>query len=273
MSNIYLMSNYTALAVSFTTFSDGAENCALSGVFDGAVRIVAKIEDCTRDIMRVLLVKEALEALSIFDVALTINYFPNARCDRRFHTSEAFPLKVYAKLINDCNFTSVMISDPHSDVTTALLNRVRVTSQKTEFVAMGNKITNSLGKEYVICAPDVGASKKAHELGHYLTMPVIQAYKNRDQSTGQIISTTVDLPDNMKGKDVLIVDDICDGGATFKYLADELIRVGAKSVSLYVTHGIFAKGLEPLKSISKIFVSHLSERYINIRDIQLFNER
>jgi len=46
---------------------------------------------------------------------------------------------------------------------------------------------------------------------------------------------------------VLIVDDICDGGMTFKLLARDLLAAGAKEVHPYVTHGIFSKGLDTLK--------------------------
>jgi len=53
----------------------------------------------------------------------------------------------------------------------------------------------------------------------------------------------------------MIVDDICDGGATFILLAKELYAAGAKEVNLFVTHGIFSKGLIPLyeAGIKRIF--------------------
>ena len=58
----------------------------------------------------------------------------------------------------------------------------------------------------------------------------------------------------LSNRRILIVDDICDGGATFVGLAKELRAAGAKKVYLYVTHGIFSKGL-PLEGIDKVFTT------------------
>ncbi|MEI8631794.1 phosphoribosyltransferase family protein [Vibrio sp. PP-XX7] len=71
---------------------------------------------------------------------------------------------------------------------------------------------------------------------------MIQAQKLRNLKTGEIIKTEV-LGD-VKGKKVLIADDICDGGRTFVELAKVLKSEGATEISLFVTHGIFSKGFE-----------------------------
>jgi ribose-phosphate pyrophosphokinase len=52
----------------------------------------------------------------------------------------------------------------------------------------------------------------------------------------------------------LIVDDICDGGATFVALARKLREAGAIEVSLFVTHGIFSKGKD-LEGIDNIYTT------------------
>ena len=273
MNNIHLIINNERVGIKFITFSDGAENCVLPPIRENYVVISVPIEDCTRDMMRILLVKEALDSMRINKVSLFIPYMPNARCDRRFSEGEAFPLKVFTTLINSCNFHEVTILDPHSEVSVALLDRVEVSSQKYCFNNMKTRIQKSIGTEYVVCAPDLGASKKAEEIAHMMSKPLVQASKRRDLSTGKIVGTSVTVPPELKDKQFLIVDDICDGGATFSYLADELHKQGVTNVSLYVTHGIFAKGLEPLRNLRKIFVGNLNERYVNIRDIQLFNER
>jgi len=67
-----------------------------------------------------------------------------------------------------------------------------------------------------------------------------------------------DNPEVIKGKDALIVDDICDGGATFIGLAKELLILGANSVSLFVTHGIFRSGTDIIfeSGISKIITTN-----------------
>ena len=60
---------------------------------------------------------------------------------------------------------------------------------------------------------------------------------------------------DIKDQTILIVDDLCDGGMTFIKSAERLYELEAKEVHLYVSHGIFSKGLKPLtdSGIKRIF--------------------
>lgn len=66
--------------------------------------------------------------------------------------------------------------------------------------------------------------------------------ENRDPVTGKIQNSHVNATD-LSGKTAVITDDICDGGATFIGIAEELKKLNCQHVVLYVTHGIFSKGL------------------------------
>jgi len=61
---------------------------------------------------------------------------------------------------------------------------------------------------------------------------------------------------NVEGYNILIVDDICDGGATFNQAAQILKEKGAVNLYLYVTHGIFIKGLDLLQENFEHIVCH-----------------
>jgi ribose-phosphate pyrophosphokinase len=106
----------------------------------------------------------------------------------------------------------------------------------------------------MICYPDKGAVSKYSEIYAFGLGTPIYGEKVRDQSTGNI--TSYQLIGNLKGRtNVLIVDDICDGGATFKLLAKDLLAAGATEVNLFVSHGIFSRGLRTLQEsgIKRIF--------------------
>lgn len=95
----------------------------------------------------------------------------------------------------------------------------------------------------ILLLPDFGAFNRYYQaVSHKATHCV----KDRDQATGKINSFT--LPDDVdfKNKKVLIVDDICDGGATFIEIAKQLNARGVMKIELYITHGIFSKGMVPL---------------------------
>ena len=71
--------------------------------------------------------------------------------------------------------------------------------------------------------------------------------KSRDVATGQLTRFQV-FADDLKGQDCLIVDDICDGGSTFIGLAEALRGHNAGRLFLAVSHGIFSRGIAPLRS-------------------------
>lgn len=210
------------------------------------VRIVSLIRSSS-DLMALLLVNDAVRRMNPgVNVTATIPYIPYGRQDRVCNEGEAFSLKVAADLINSCGFSEVFTFDPHSDVTPALINNVRVWEQdkivQDKWSIIKRKYDNA-----IIVSPDAGANKKALKLCKTLKKSAfIRADKLRDVSTGNIVETVVHCH-NLNGRDVLIVDDICDGGMTFIKLAEVLKAKGAGKVGLYVTHGIFSKGKQALR--------------------------
>ena len=74
----------------------------------------------------------------------------------------------------------------------------------------------------------------------------------------------------MEGSDILIVDDICDGGRTFIGLAEELKKKNAGDLYLFVTHGIFSQGFSELKKHFKKIFSTNSFNDFNQDDVLQF---
>jgi ribose-phosphate pyrophosphokinase len=81
--------------------------------------------------------------------------------------------------------------------------------------------------------PDEGAMKR---YSGNSPLPYAFGLKKRDWETGQILGLELINADAIKGKRVLIVDDICSRGGTFYHSAKALKEAGAASVALYVTH-------------------------------------
>lgn len=93
----------------------------------------------------------------------------------------------------------------------------------------------------VIVFPDESAKRRFSKY-IFNSKSTVTCSKARNQLTGEIVEYRVPLSEGIKllGKRVLVVDDICDGGATFKMIADE-IRSVVSSMDLYVVHSIFSK--------------------------------
>jgi ribose-phosphate pyrophosphokinase len=176
------------------------------------------------------------------DKYLELLYTPYARQDRRTSHGEPFSLRVMANLINSCGFKWVTVYDPHSDVTPALINNIYVIKRLQLVQEMGF-IKNFNRNGVVIVSPDAGAMKANNDTAMYFNVPHVVATKVRDVTTGEISHTEVHTSIDLEDKHLFILDDICDGGRTFIELAKVLRERKPRSLTLYVTVGIFSKGL------------------------------
>lgn len=203
------------------------------------VNVTARLSSSSK-VIQLIMATDAIRRMSRCNakINLVIPYFPYARQDRVMTKGESLSAKVMADLINAQKYNSVTIFDPHSSVTPALVGNV-IAINNERFV---DRILR--GKHgYLLVSPDAGASKKIEAVAKAIgySGDIVQAGKVRDVATGRITSTTIDHKD-LRGKDCCIIDDICDGGATFSMLAKELKDCGAGKVCLIVSHGIFSNG-------------------------------
>jgi ribose-phosphate pyrophosphokinase len=203
-------------------------------------------------IMELLLITDALRrspAGSNTPIDLTMPYLPYARQDRAMQSGESLALKVFCNMINAQKYRTVFVWDVHSDVSLALLDNAE--SQGADYFV--NLIDIKYTQNLVLVAPDAGSLKKVFKCAQLLGVDMIRADKTRSVVDGSITGTVV-YTDDLNGQDVLIVDDICDGGRTFIELGKALKAKGAGNVYLYVTHGILSNGLNCFHgAIDKIF--------------------
>lgn len=242
-------------------FSGGEVHVKIGQQFKGIpIRGNAFILKCTdytmNGFMQIALANEVFRRLGASHLTLFYPYFPYARQDRVMTEGEPFSLRVFCEMVNNLNLDKVIIHDPHSDVTPALIRNCTVIPQDSlaRIVLPGELLDG--GNDVFFCAPDAGAFKKLSKLIADDSRIVIGT-KHRDPSTGKITGTRVLTDYNLLDKTVVIVDDICDGGRTFIELAKELKSTHAVSkVILYVTHGIFSQGFPPVfEHIDEIYTT------------------
>ncbi len=200
------------------------------------------------DLMALALLKNAIHEEVGWDQSchLYLTYLPYGRQDRVCNTGESFSLKVLANFINSLSFDKVFLFDPHSDVAAPLFNRATVFSQLEIIHKFSEFSARCLGPGKYLIAPDAGANKKTAAIAKYFShSEFVRADKLRDLSNGNILETIV-YKDDFKGADVICCDDLCDGGRTFTELARVCKSKGCGKFVLYVTHGVFSKGLVPL---------------------------
>ncbi|QTD37221.1 ribose-phosphate pyrophosphokinase [Polaribacter batillariae] len=206
--------------------------------------------NCYEDLFKIASIKEAwssvLENKNNVSI-LTIYCLISQRSDRRFNEKESFDLKVVSNFINSLNFDKVEILHPHSAISLALIDK-SIELSHFEYV---KKAFEDIGNPILI-SPDAGAYKTTHEISEKLNADLIPSNKVRGNGV-----PSISIQGDVKGKQCLIVDDLADGGRTFKLLAEELKKQGATKVFLYVTHAQFNYGFDELKeSINHIYCTN-----------------
>lgn len=195
-------------------------------------------------VMTVLLAADALKRRGVKKIGLYAPYFPYARQDRVAVKGDPLSISVMARLINSCGFHDVFVLDAHSDVTGALVDNYRPLDWLNWAVMVSNHIEllnpRSAADAPIFVAPDAGAGKKVEALARRQLASFMPCRKVRSPLTGEL---TVSADNTFHGKQIIVVDDICDGGATFIQIAKQF---EGNNIHLLVTHGIFSKGLGPL---------------------------
>ena len=234
-------------------FPGGEVGVALQPVSDmirvDSVEIMASMTS-SDEFMQLIMFLDAVKRQFIgAKIRLGLPYLPYARQDRVCNPGESLSISVIARILNSYDLDEIRLLDVHSDVSLALINNVSHVTQ----AAFWANVVKASGVD-VLIAPDAGAAKKIYDL-HKLgvTTEVVIANKRRDPN-GKIVDFTIDHA-AIKDKRAMIIDDICDGGATFIEVANACKGV-VKSLDLAVTHGIFSRGFDHVKvHFDKVYTS------------------
>ena len=159
---------------------------------------------------------------------LFMPYFPYARQDKEVDNDTTFALYTFLDLLRTLNLYSIKSVDVHFDFPGEIMPCENMRPKWVDFLS---------GSYDTIIFPDAGAARRYSWIKHPNLMT---CKKVRDQETGGI--THYETIGNPTGT-ALVIDDLCDGGATFKILANSVSR-RVETLDLYVTHGIFSRGIK-----------------------------
>lgn len=227
-------------------------------VFEKEVRILTRLNS-SDDIMRLVMATDALRRVGVKELHVVIPYFCYAQQDRVCSPGESHSLKVFADLINSLKFSSVTVHDPHSYVTEAVVDNLRVVDNSF-FI---DQVLDYLPRKPLnIVFPDAGAEKKIKNIQSILlkrielgiTDNILVCSKERDLKTSKIIKTIV--PPILNEYDTLIIDDLVLAGGTFLNIAKEIIKQGKDNNVIYLatTHGIYNDGFAKFEQyFTKLF--------------------
>ncbi|NDO83549.1 ribose-phosphate pyrophosphokinase [Citrobacter sp. NCU1] len=231
-------------------FPDGAAWLKVMETLPSSARLMRIRAVAMRDMNDFMLLAQLVEAVrhqtDVLVSHLELPWLPWARQDRHMVTGDSFALKVFAHQLNTLKFDKVKVLDPHSDAAAAAIENMVAVPQEVCLLQSTTLRRQFQQHALMLVAPDAGALKKIDAVARaaggaeYAILS-----KKRDVASGNLTGFAL-VAGDVKDRDVLIVDDLCDAGGTFIGSAQVLRDAGARSVSLYVTHGIFSKGVDHL---------------------------
>ncbi len=202
-------------------------------------------------LMELLIFIDAMKRASARSIVAVIPYFGYARQDRRGQAREPITAKLVADLLQRAGATRVLTMDLHTEQIQGFFD-IPVDNLYARPLIIER--LQSLGMEKcVVVTPDIGSIKLARSFAEALKVDLAIVDKRR-MNAKQVEMTT--LIGDVKGKDVLLVDDVCSTGGTLMTAAGVCKQNGAKSVNVALTHGLFVgKGIEEC-GIEKIVMSN-----------------
>jgi ribose-phosphate pyrophosphokinase len=228
----------TSEGVTAFLFPDNQPHVNIQGIEEADdVKVICSLTDSTK-VLQLLQTANALDNLFAKKKVLVIPYLMGARFDRLMQQGDSIDLKVIANLINSCGFEKVYLFDVHSDVATMLINNaVNITNQQM--------VQQYQQDNAVLICPDAGAAKKVAKYFDWNSnlKDIVYCSKNRNLATGKLTLEVLE-PNECINRNCVIIDDLCDGGATFLAIAEQ---IQPAHLTLIVTHGVFSKGFEALE--------------------------
>ena len=217
-------------------FSDGEiQPVFLESIRGDYVFLVQSTFAPTDNLMELLLMIDAAKRASATRIVAVIPYYGFARQDRKDRPRVAIGAKLVATLLEAAGADRVITMDLHAaqiqgffDIPVDHLDSSAIFIPYIEQLKL---------KNLTFAAPDVGSTNRVREVANYFNAEMVICDKHRKRANE--IASMVVIGD-VEGKDIVLVDDICDTAGTLTKAAGLLIEKGAKSVRALCTHPILS---------------------------------
>lgn len=178
---------------------------------------------------------------------LEIYYLMGMRCDRLFDIDRPFTLSIVADVVNSFRAETVYVYEPHSSRCLRMIHKCF----DTHLIWYIKSMLFAENKELLLVAPDKGSVNRYADR-HFAVI----CDKMRNEATGELQGFKATPKEDVSQRDLLVIDDLCDGGGTFVGLAPKLRELHPKSLSLAVTHAIQKQGIEKVAAVyDKVYIT------------------
>jgi len=217
-------------------YSDGEFQPSFEESIRGSrIFIVGSTHPGSDNLMEMLLMIDAAKRASARHITAVLPYFGWARQDRKDKPRVPIAAKLVAKMLETAGATRIITMDLHADQIQGFFEKpVDHLYASTIFLPY---LRNLNLESLTIASPDMGGSKRAYAYSKALQSDVVICYKQRAKAN---VITHMELIGDVKGKNVVLVDDMVDTAGTLSKAADLMIERGALSVRAICTHPILS---------------------------------
>ncbi len=186
-------------------------------------------------IIEFALIMDALFRLGARRVFAVIPWFGYSLQDKAFRPGEPIASKVIASMLSSQSVYRFILMDLHNNSISGFFS---VPSSVLSSDALFISDIKKQGRDVVLVSSDFGGLKRVGRFAEKMKLPMANIDKRRDLVSGQVVAFA--LAGDVAGKNVVIVDDLINGGSTAVEAARILRENGAKHISIYAAHAIFA---------------------------------
>lgn len=221
-------------------FSDGEISVSIHESVRGSDVFVVQptSEPADRNLMELLIMTDAFKRASAGRITAVIPYFGYARQDRKAKSRDPITAKLVANLIMASGADRVLTMDLHAsqiqgffDIPVDNLFGMPILAPHVE-----NMIA-SYHDNVVLVSPDVGSVNRTRQIATRLNVPMAIVDKRRQQAN---VSEVMNIIGDVKGRDIILFDDIIDTAGTLCNAANAIKAAGAKSICACATHAVLS---------------------------------
>ncbi|PKP04459.1 MAG: ribose-phosphate pyrophosphokinase [Bacteroidetes bacterium HGW-Bacteroidetes-6] len=222
--------------VSITNFADGEFQTSFEETVRGTeLFLIQSTNAPVENLFELLLMIDAAKRASAHHIYTVIPYYGFARQDRKDKPRVAIGAKLIANLLQAAGVDRIITMDLHADQIQGFFD-----------IPVDHLFASSIFIPYIkslnlpnviVASPDTGGTKRANSYAKFLDCDMAICYKQRSKPN-QISNMT--LIGDVKGKDVILLDDIVDTAGTLAKAAELMMDAGASSVRAMCTHGVLS---------------------------------
>ncbi len=233
------LGNFNYAAVESRIFPDGESYIKMPRLDEKSVAIVqSAYAPQDKHLLELLFMASELREHGCDEIVAIIPYLAYARQNKRFEDNEAVGISTLMKLINSSGVDSIITVEPHR------YEIMKMFAGKSKIVEMSEAISlaikNGIEKP-VILSPDKGGIERAKKVADITGCSYDYIEKARDYATGEV-SAKASVSEDLRGRNVAIVDDIISTGGTVEQAARIAKSCGSNRVIAAAAHLVMANG-------------------------------